>query len=76
MKRSQFIQEVFIPLYDTFLEELLSDYDEELGEKRPKVCDVYIEAFQSAATASEEAAMILETTTKCIDFWDKENDTK
>lgn len=71
MKRNQFVQEIFQGIYFSFIEEL-QDCDEEVGETPPPISDIYIEAFQRAAKAAEDAALILETSTSLQDhFWDE-----
>lgn len=71
MKRNQFIQEIFQGIYFSFIEEL-QDYDEDAGETQPPISEVITEAFQRAARAAEDAAIILETTTTHQEgFWDE-----
>lgn len=69
MKRNQFVQEIFQSTFALFIDELL-EYDETIGEKPKALSDVYVEAFDKAAKASCEAAVLLETTFGERDFWD------
>ena len=72
MTRSEFIQTMFLQLYPIFIDELLEDYDEDAGEKAPKLSEVYLQAFNNASKAAEEAADLLQSGQYNIDeFWTK-----
>lgn len=51
-----------------FINELL-EYDDIAGEKPKELKDVYLQAFELAAKAAEDAATIIQTTAIDGDFW-------
>lgn len=68
MTRSEFIQDIFIQTAPMFINELL-EYDDIAGEKPKELKDVYLQAFELAAKAAEDAATIIQTTAIDGDFW-------
>lgn len=76
MTRNQFIQDLFLSIYPCYLDELLQDYDEEAGEKTPKINEHINLAFQRAAETSHAAAVYIESLSPTPEsFWDNETST-
>lgn len=60
MDKEQFVADVFRDMFAVFLDELL-DYDEEIGEKRPKASENYLTAMNMASKAASDALTFLDS---------------